>query len=142
MSRLLIVIGSAALLLGAPPVHAATPADRYQENAANDTVTDTRTGITWQRTVSPGSYTWPAANAYCAGLGTGWRVPTLKELLTLVDPARHDPAIAPVFRDTPPMIFWTATRNVHDKALWCVSFSLGYTSTYSDTNTLRVRCVR
>lgn len=31
---------------------------------------------------------------YCAGRGAGWRVPALKELLTLIDPTRISPAVA------------------------------------------------
>lgn len=142
MSRFPILFCFAVCLLDTRSVHAATPMDRYQENAANDTVTDTRTGITWQRTVSSGFYTWADANSYCAGLGTGWRLPTLKELLTLVDPTRHDPSIAPMFRNTPSTSFWTTTRDVYDRALWSVTFSHGNTITHGETNMLAVRCAR
>src|SRR5690606_37127045 len=39
---------------------AGTPTNRYVVNQGADTVTDTRTGLVWQRTVSTTTYTWEA----------------------------------------------------------------------------------
>jgi hypothetical protein len=66
-----------------------------------DTVRDRYTGLIWQRHVDPacedGCCTWSEAQDYCAGLDLGdqsdWRLPTLKELQTLVDEAQASPAI-------------------------------------------------
>jgi formylglycine-generating enzyme required for sulfatase activity len=47
------------------------------------TVFDTKTKLTWQQTVPAARYAWADAKAYCqtVGLaGTGWRLPTRKEL--------------------------------------------------------------
>src|SRR5271165_2693649 len=61
---------------GAPPGH-------YVVSAT--TVTDTKTRLMWQRATSGTAVDLPTAQTYCSGLGAGWRVPTLKELATLVD---------------------------------------------------------
>jgi hypothetical protein len=54
-------------------------------------VTDTKTGLLWQQALATpvGALDWPTAKQYCATLKLGgrihWRVPTIKELVTLVD---------------------------------------------------------
>jgi hypothetical protein len=83
----------------------ADPSDRYTLDAASVTVTDNRTGLTWQRSVDPVRYTWDQAKSYCQGLllaAGGWRLPTYKELLTLVDPTNVTLSIdAGAFPGTP-----------------------------------------
>ena len=44
------------------------------EDAARDTITDERTGLVWQRTLSMGNHTWEGAKSYCAELGQQRRV--------------------------------------------------------------------
>ncbi|MDQ1333920.1 MAG: hypothetical protein QG552_870, partial [Thermodesulfobacteriota bacterium] len=66
----------------------------------NGTVTDTSTGLMWQQDTArddQGNYdtmTWEEALAYCEGrtLGghTDWRLPTIKELRSLVDYTRYN----------------------------------------------------
>src|SRR3712207_5444308 len=88
---LIVAMGAASIARGdAPP-------DRYTINASQGLVTDVRTGLVWQQAPNAMQYTWDAANTYCRGLTlggmTGFRIPTLKELMTLVDPTRVRPAI-------------------------------------------------
>ncbi len=77
------------------------PADHY--SIAVDTVADRYTGLTWQRGDSRGALSglvpFETAERYCAGLtvaGGGWRVPSVKELATLVDEARFGSGAAAV----------------------------------------------
>ena len=70
------------------PAWATAPSGRYTITAG--TVYDTKTKLTWQQPGPSATYTWAAAKTYCAGLGsslggTGWRLPTIKELQTIVD---------------------------------------------------------
>lgn len=68
------------------------PGPHYTVNA--DTVVDNATGLTWQRATPP-----PTTNplGYCQALNlaglTGWRQPSVKEMLTLVDIRASSPAI-------------------------------------------------
>jgi hypothetical protein len=69
----------------------------YTDNE-DGTITDSRTNLMWQKAYAKGD--WYAANGYCAQTDTGfyndWRMPTLTELQSLVDPAEY-PAIDPAF---------------------------------------------
>ena len=122
------------------------PAGRYTFPASG-TVYDTRTLLTWQRVVDPGSYTWSAAGTYCTGLslaGSGWRLPTKLELESIVDDTRVSPAIDPTaFPSTPSAYFWSSSPYVGSSGYaWFVNFN-GGVSFYGDaSNTYRVRCVR
>ena len=111
------------------------------------TIYDGRTGLTWQQAVDAGSYTHSQATAYCENLnlnGGGWRLPRLKELQTIVDYSRADPAIDPTaFPATPSGYFWTSSPAAGSATLkWIVSFINGSTNRISSTGTFRVRCVR
>lgn len=85
---------------------------RYQVDEAAGTVTDTRTGLVWQRAVHDET-DWSQAKAYCDQLGDGYRLPGLNELLTLVDPTRLEPALSSLFPDIPLAgLFWSAAQSV------------------------------
>ena len=146
-----LVLGVAcALALPASTARANAPAGRY--TIANGTVTDNMTKLVWQQHVVSGG-TWVQAKSYCAGLalaGGGWRVPSVKELMTLVD-FNHNPNVAGAAIDetvfplpspaTEP--YWSSSLVSNDStSAWGVEFSLG-TTTWSGLgmNNL-VRCVR
>jgi len=52
-------------------------------------VQDNVTGLIWQKDTAPGTYNWDHAVSYCENLILGgysdWRLPTIKELTTIVD---------------------------------------------------------
>ncbi len=81
------------------------------------TVTDTATGLMWQQADDGRTRTWGQALAYCQGLslaGHGdWRLPNAKELQSLVDYRRHDPALdLTVFRQHDKTgWFWSSTTH-------------------------------
>jgi hypothetical protein len=66
-------------------------------DSSAETIQDLWTGLTWQRVAPSQSMKFYDAAAYCGGLSlatpagptTGWRVPSYKELLTLVDETPH-----------------------------------------------------
>ncbi len=124
--------------------HPAVP-KRYDIHAA--TVRDVATGLTWQRAVPSGQYKFDAARAYCAGLAlggkTGWRVPTLTELLTLIDERAGAPMIdRAAFPGTPGEQFWTSTNFSGGRLEgWYVFFSRGDALYDLVTSRYRVRCV-
>lgn len=77
---------------GAEPPFA-TPLDRYE--VRDGLVKDRATTLVWQQGYSP-MYLNDGLESvqYCESLG--FRVPTLNELMTLVDPTREQPAIDPI----------------------------------------------
>jgi hypothetical protein len=144
----------AALILFAGATDAAAPPGRYA--VASGTVLDTKTGLTWQQNLPSTNYIWGSAGLpgtaqnYCATLslsGSGWRLPTVKELETIVDFSISDPAIDPVaFPGTPTLgFFWSATplATTNPSGAWGVKFDLGFSrSDYGVATQQYVRCVR
>ena len=116
-------------------VRSGQPQSKFIDN--NDgTVTDTSTGLTWQQATAPGTYTWEQALDYCEDLNLGsnsdWRLPTIKELDSIVDMTRCFPAIrTTVFPDTTASIYWSSTTDASDNDVYytvsnrCISFSYG-----------------
>lgn len=56
---------------------------------ADGTVLDQSTGLVWQKTPGPGTYSWEESATYAKKLKLGgktdWRVPTIKELFSIAD---------------------------------------------------------
>ena len=98
--------------------------------------------LEWRDDVVQG-VTLAEAEAYAASLGNGWRVPTLDELLSIVDPAKYDPACS-VFPDCPAVETWTVTRwSGSPLVAYVVNFFDGDgDSAVSVNNLLTVRAVR
>jgi hypothetical protein len=113
-----------------------------------DIVFDTKTGLTWQRSPGPLS-TQDGAAGYCQSIGEGsgalgWRLPTLKEILSLVEYAGDYDESAPlidqtVFPNTPASTFWSSTKSPARPAQ-CADFSQGGLFCSGAMN--YVRCVR
>jgi hypothetical protein len=115
--------------------------------ASDGTVSDARTGLTWQRAASDAQLSWTDAQAYCSTLplaGGGFRLPNMKELQSLVDEGASDPAVdSASFPDTPSEGFWSATPlSGMPTAAWFVSFSSGISYNSLIERAYRARCVR
>jgi hypothetical protein len=126
---------------------ATAPSGRYVVTAG--TVYDNTTKLTWQRDTTPGGVgSWVNASLYCGSLtlnGSGWRLPNVVELRSLLD-REQTPTIDPTaFPGTPTDIpFWTATQVASDVGLkWVVEFWGGTSSgDYVVSGANYVRCVR
>jgi hypothetical protein len=129
---------------------ARAPAGRYNYASTGLTVYDTKTKLTWQRTAPTTAMTAADAKTYCTGVaatlsGTGWRLPTMKELQSLVDFSQPTgPLIDPApFPATPLSFFWSSTPVAGvPTAVWTVYFSDGGPNTFDVRVTNSVRCVR
>jgi hypothetical protein len=95
---------------------AKAPPGHYVIGSADQTgtVLDTKTGLTWMRAPIDNPLDWVSANTYCTDLTFGgssdWRLPTIKELATLIDDSRMGPAVDPdAFPAMPSASFWSAT---------------------------------
>jgi hypothetical protein len=66
---------------------AVAPSQNTTRQVVSTTVLNNKTKLNWQRAISTSRYDWDGARTYCAGLnlgGTGWRVPTRNELVTII----------------------------------------------------------
>jgi len=77
------------------------------------TVTDTDTGLMWQQETPDNGMTWEQSLSYCENSNlagyTDWRLPTIKELVSLVGYSRFGPAIdTTYFSDTPAGYYWSS----------------------------------
>ena len=109
-----------------------------------DTVIDEQTGLVWQRSHSPERMTWEKARDYAKSLGDGWRLPTVQELVSIVDYKRLDPAIdLDLFPRTPSLYFWSSSSYAgNPDAAWNVAFNNGHVVQDTKVNANYVRCVR
>ncbi len=135
----------------------AWPAPRFTDNV-DGTVTDNLTGLIWLQDANRGgAMTWTAAVAYCNGLADDgaaltdgsaagdWRLPNIKELLSLVDFSMASPPLPAghPFTNVQTLAYWSSTTNASfsDNA-WFLYVDSGYTSFTVKTNTNYVWPVR
>jgi hypothetical protein len=91
--------GTVQTTASAPTWHQILPAaDRFKlvlnSNAA---VLDKETGLVWEKSPSTSTFIWRFAQLQChtltLGNRKGWRLPTIQELGSLVDPTQSNPAL-------------------------------------------------
>jgi len=131
--------GQDANYAGKPPA--------YQNNGS--TITDLVTGLIWQQADDGVARTWYEAATYCQDFDEGgyadWRLPLIKELLSIVDAGRSSPAINPVFTSSSSSdIYWSATEYASSSGYaWGVNFYAGASVYNAKTlGGMKVRCVR
>jgi hypothetical protein len=143
--RRVLAVTIATAALGIIPIDAAADAPVGRYVVTTTTVYDNQTHLTWERTGTiTTAYTYANARAFCASLGTGWRLPGSTELASLLDMSRLHPAIDPTaFPSTPMNQFWTGTP-VGSTQVFVVDFDRGSVWPWpiASTETNRVRCVQ
>jgi hypothetical protein len=149
--------GGDGLLDAAPGALAVPPPNQY--TAASGEVKDSYTGLTWQQGSSPATMLWTDAKTYCATLGLNghaWRLPSIRELSTLVDEAAVAPAInKTMFPDTKygsksNNWYWASHAAAGNAAAsWAINFDDGFTGfnagaagAWNYFTAAWVRCVR
>ena len=130
-------------LLGIMPI--AASAQPYAISTDGSEVTDQKTGLIWRRcaegmvvsggtcTGSASGFTQEAALRHAAALtgstGKAWRLPNIKELSSIADKSRSNPAIDPTaFPATPTSAPNNAAQNngfLSASGAWVVNFSDG-----------------
>jgi Protein of unknown function (DUF1566) len=142
------------LVLVAVPVLADAPADQYSPYVRADLdIVDTKTFLKWRRSVVLGLSFTDAANTATSCPDPAYRLPTMKELLTLVDEQPHDEyedgglvsrtIDRSAFPLTPAVEFWSSSDYAIDPSqAWVVDFRTGAATPRSKTDTHAVRCVQ
>ncbi len=137
----------------------------YTRDDSKEIVTDNVTGLQWQdnsetKTIakpwitqanySAGKYddtSGDTAATYCANLTLGgyndWRLPTRKELISIVDYGRDTPSLDPEFLNVASHAYWSSTTYAGgSRNAWLVFFYGGYQDYYGKSASFYVRCVR
>ena len=136
----------------------ASPNPRFTDNG-DGTVTDNLTGLIWlkdagcltvnQTCVGAVGACWELNNGEC-GLTDGsvngdWRLPTIREMYSLIDYGQHDPALTPgMFANQNIWVFCTSTVVVDDPTNygWCVNTQHGHVESYIGANWFGALCVK
>jgi Protein of unknown function (DUF1566) len=140
-------------LLTCTAAHAA-----FTPNAAGDEITDSKTGLIWKRcpegmvwtvntcTGAAATYTHEQALARAtAQAGTaGWRLPNVKELSSIVDASRINPAIdTTAFPATPTVWFWSSSPYArYSGYTWGIYFDYGHVGDRGRVGAYPLRLVR
>jgi hypothetical protein len=120
----------------------------HDYDAGPEIVVDNVTGLVWQRYVESTGRSLAQAVSYCESLVLGgyddWRLPTLIELVSIVDFSKANPAIdRQAFDGTPVAAFWSSSPLVGDTSYgWRVNFVAGTTDIIGVGTSQVARCVR
>ena len=113
-------------------------------------VRDDETGLVWEKTLETTEVSWTDARAACAdkdvGGRKGWRLPSISELASLVDPSMRTGNTLPLghpFTNVQMDVYWSATTVAGDpKSAWIVFFDTGKVTYSFKTITFHAWCVR
>jgi Protein of unknown function (DUF1566) len=113
-------------------------------------VRDEETGLVWEKTLETSEVSWSDARAACAdkdvGGRKGWRLPSISELASLVDPSVKTGSSLPLghpFTNAQADVYWSATTMAgNPNSAWLVFFDTGRVSYGFKTITFHVWCVR
>jgi uncharacterized repeat protein (TIGR01451 family) len=131
-------------------------------------ILDNNTGLIWQKcsagqnsnatcSGTAATYNWykasgtydatynPSSMNVCGALGPGWRLPTKKELIGIVDYSipYPGPTIKPIFTGTVSSVYWSSTTYASSPVFaWVVGFSGGGVDGDVKYGGYYVRCVR
>jgi len=113
-------------------------------------VTDSITALQWQDdNITLTTKTWTQAIDYCEALSldgfSDWRLPNIRELNSLVDDSRANPAISPTFTKivyASSVSYWSSTTYSGRTLAWRIGFDIGYQSSLAKSSSQYVRCVR
>lgn len=119
------------------------PIDRYTTTTINgvSAYTDDVTGLLW---ASDSQYqistTWGDAFTHCIGIGTGWRLPTRKEFISITNTNTISPATS--LPNITSSIYWTASDYAPAPTnAWYLSMNYGFVSRANKTYSRKVVCI-
>src|SRR4029077_800603 len=133
-----------------PPWDQTLPAaQRFGSVLGGAAVLDHETGLVWEQTASTGQKQYAPALAACyqkvVGGRRGWRLATIDELASLVQPGASSPALPPghPFSLGGNSNFWSSTVDAADSSkAWTVFFQDGTSQTTDKLLSPSVWCVR
>ena len=121
------------------------------DDFADAAVLDKETGLVWDQSPDTTTQNWFSALVHCyqreVGGRKGWRLPTIEELASLVDPNNPggDPDLPPghPFSNVQSSTYWSATTVAISTSLaWHVIFIDGFVGNVGKSSAFHVWCVR
>jgi hypothetical protein len=100
-------------------------------NMNNQAVLDRETGLVWEQSPSTSFFNWWNASDHCVVLSKGgrkgWRLPTIQDLASLIDPTTANPSLPSGHPfNVPSSYYWSATSSALTPTLaWVVLFFNG-----------------
>ena len=118
-------------------------------NWSSAAVLDRETGLVWEQSPDTNIHDWVGATFLCAnnnvGGRKGWRLPSINELASLIDPSAVNPFLPAghPFTNVQSSLYWSATTvaNVASSA-WRVSLNGGSVGANDKASLLHAWCVR
>ena len=128
---------------------------------------DSTSRLAWSKKADT-TYTWSSAGTYCDSLGSGWRLPNISELRTLIQNcsgtvpggscAVDSDHLAPSYYSSDNCVcgenssgkyskfgeiceLWSSSESTRDGYAWGVYFEKGYVNEYEKNDSLDVKCV-
>ncbi|OQZ04887.1 MAG: hypothetical protein B6D34_01260 [Candidatus Brocadia sp. UTAMX1] len=122
---------------------------RFKIVLDGEAVLDKETGLVWEKSPDTTRRTWTndIYYAYDKNVGgrKGWRLPTVEELASLIDPTRSNPALPSghPFANVQSDYYWSSTTYVGNTGVaWNVHFYAGGVYYYDKPGNYYVWCVR
>ncbi|MBH0203775.1 MAG: DUF1566 domain-containing protein [Nitrospira sp.] len=119
-------------------------------NFNSEAVLDQNTGLVWERSPASLLADWKGARSSCLnkaiGGQRGWRLPSIVELTSLIDPSVH--ASGPMlptghpFLNNPSGFYWSASADGEAQKAWHLHLNSGLVHTTSKTSVFKAWCVR
>lgn len=125
---------------------AGAPSGHFTDSGGG-VVTDNATGLSWEQGAS-GDLTWSDAVDYCENLLLGghgdWRLPSMKEIQTLVVETQTNPALdTELFSEAAGLRFWTSSQPPEMSGFaWLFDSAIGHSYAQETAFEVRARCVR
>jgi hypothetical protein len=124
-----------------------SPAARFE--VTNGQARDVRTGIVWKMHALPTLASFAEAERACEAEGPGWRVPSVRELSSLIDESREvSPLLPDGFSAGAASLYWSSTSRgaaplpAAGESRYAVDFANGDIDLRGPNERLAVRCVR
>ena len=147
MKKVLLAFIATTLFLSSQILPAS---ERFELVFDGEAVLDKKTGLIWERSPDATKMHWRSAYGHCAGREVGgrkgWRLPTMEELLTLVDTNESDPALPSghLFSNVQSGFYCSSSTDLaYPDIQYGVNFRNGtWTSTFDEGNQVCVWCVQ
>ena len=111
------------------------------EGSEDEIVEDSVHNLYWKIIESEEGFKWKKSLEQCKELGTGWRLPSINELASLLDYSLSQPASK--FPSLPSDAFWSSTSyNESPDYAWRINSLNGTIETGKKTKTAAVICVK